>query len=111
MDFWEGNDPFNQIGATPTQRHTTNNKLQMSARSLELIYTDKNWPPGAASLPESLKNSGKSRADLWQFAANVALEGTIERSDTSCRHDYYYRQQVPLLEDEGKGFAYGVWKC
>ena len=48
---------------------------------------------------------------MWQFAANVALEGTIERSDTSCRHDYYYRQQVPLLENEGRGFAYGVWKC
>ena len=83
MDFWEGNDPFNQIGATPTQRHTTNNKLQMSARSLELIYTDKNWPPGAASLPESLKNSGKSRADLWQFAGNVALEKAIVESNES----------------------------
>ena len=83
MDFTKDNDPFKQIGATPTQFHTTNNKFQMSARSLELIYTDKNWPPGATSLPESLKNSGKSRADLWQLAGYVGLELAIIGSNKS----------------------------
>merc|ERR1712110_378601 len=64
-------------GATPTQFHTTNNKLQMTVRSLELIYTVPDWPPSARVLPHSLKDLGKSRADLWQFAANFGLERAI----------------------------------
>ena len=67
-------DNPDMIHAFPKVTKTTNNKLQLSARSLELIYTVSDWPPGAPELAESLKNSGKSRADLWQFAANVALE-------------------------------------
>ena len=63
-----------KIGKWPHIYHTNNNKLQMSARALEMIYTLTNWPPKARALPVSLKDSGKSRADLWQFAANVALE-------------------------------------
>ena len=90
---------------------TDNNGLDRLVEYLEKIYTEADWPPGAPSLEKSLKASGKSRADLWQFAANVALERTIERSNHGCRYDYYQRQQVPLLENEGKGFEYGVWKC
>ena len=90
---------------------TDNNGMGDAVATLEKVYLKKEYPEGTRETTKSLKNLGISRADLWQFAANVALEGTIERSDTSCRHDYYYRQQVPLLEDEGKGFAYGVWKC
>merc|ERR1712223_1094333 len=90
---------------------TDNNGLNRLVEYLELVYTEEDWPPGAPSLEKSLKASGKSRADLWQFAANVALERTIERSNHGCRYDYWQRQQVPLLENEGKGFEYGVWKC
>ena len=32
----------------------------------------------------SLKNSGKSRADLWQFAGNVALEFAINVTNSNC---------------------------
>ena len=32
--------------AFPKVQHTNNNKLQMSARALELIYTVHDWPPG-----------------------------------------------------------------
>ena len=90
---------------------TDNNGMSGAVETLERVYLEKDYPENAPETAKSLKNLGISRADLWQFAANVALEGTIERSDTSCRHDYYYRQQVPLLEDEKRGFAYGVWKC
>ena len=95
----------------PKPEKTDNNGLSGAVATLEKVYLEKDYPEGTRETSKSLKKLGISRADLWQFAANVALEGTIERSDTSCRHDYYYRQQVPLLENEGKGFAYGVWKC
>ena len=45
----------------PISRKTTNNKLQLAARSLELMFTVPNWPPGARSLTASLKETGKSR--------------------------------------------------
>ena len=92
---------------------TDNNGLDRLVFYLEKMYSSTDFPPGAPNLDASLKSSGKSRADLWQFAANVALERTIERSNFGCRHDFFQRQQVPLLEgvNAGKGFAYGVWKC
>ena len=102
MDFFPDNDPFNQKGATPTQFHTTNNKLQVSARSLELIFTDKNWPPGATSLPESLKDSGKSRADLWQLAGNVGLELAIIESNKSGKQVGNHTAETNLCAEIGK---------
>ena len=72
------------VGAFAKSTHTSNNKLQFSARSLELIYTLSDWPPGAKSLPTSLKESGKSRADLWQFAGNIALERAINMTNKNC---------------------------
>ena len=53
----------------------------MTARSLELIYTVADWPPGAKTLSKSLKDLGKSRADLWQFAGNWAMERAINASN------------------------------
>ena len=85
---------------------TDNNGLLRITSYLEKIYTDKDWPnyehAKAPSLEMSLKESGKSRADLWQFAANVALEKTIERANHACRYDMWTRQQVPLLEGVNK---------
>ena len=42
----------------------------------------------------SLQQTGKSRADLWQLAALVALERTMERANRACDLDYTARQQV-----------------
>ena len=72
----------------PKVDKTDNNGLDRLVKYLEKIYTEPEWPPGVPSLPQSLKSTGKSRADLWQFAANVALEKTIERSNHGCRYDY-----------------------
>ena len=69
----------------PRAAKTNNNKLELTARSLELIYTVADWPPGAPVLPVSLKESGKSRADLWQFAGNVGLEHAIGKTNDNCR--------------------------
>ena len=55
---------------------STDNDLGVTAKYLELIYESgmkNNWPPHTRTLTTSLKDSGKSRADLWAFAGNVAL--------------------------------------
>ena len=46
-----------------------------------MIYTVRDWPPNAKVLPKSLKESGKSRADLWQFAGNFGLESAIKSTN------------------------------
>ena len=82
--FAENKDP-DLKEAMPRAAKTNNNKLELTARSLELIYTVTDWPPGAPVLPVSLKESGKSRADLWQFAGNVGLENAIGKTNDNCR--------------------------
>merc|ERR1712223_626862 len=71
--FQEGKNP-DLKEHMPMADKTSNNKLELTARSLELIYTVPDWPPGAPALPVSLKESGKSRADLWQFAEMLVLK-------------------------------------
>ena len=75
----------------------TNNGLKTIVKALEYIYDDPTWPPGAEKLEKSLKESGKSRSDLWQFAANVALELEIERANFACKYDKT-NQQAAILE-------------
>ena len=57
--------------AFPITRKTNNNKLQLAARSLELMFTIPDWPPGAPSLTTSLKETGKSRFQILE----IYLEG------------------------------------
>ena len=81
----------------PIPTHGDNNALQYTVKVLELIYTNASWPSNAPSLEISLRDSGKSRADLWQFAANVALEEEIVRANFAC--DYHpAHQQSSVLE-------------
>ena len=89
------------VHAFPQTKQTTNNKLGMSARSLELIYTLADWPPGAPSLSESLRESGKSRADLWQFAGNLALEKAVNLTNPNCEISSFDKsQEDPNLEQQ-----------
>ena len=88
MDVKKKNPLFQVYkGAWPKTKHTNNNKLQLTARSLELIYTVPTWPPGARALPTSLKESGKSRADLWAFAGSVGLERAVDITNENCKVD------------------------
>ena len=81
--------------------HGDDNGLQFTVKALEMVYTDASWPPDAPTLSLSLRDSGKSRSDLWQFAANVALEMEIERANFAC--DYNIRnQQITVLEGREK---------
>ena len=77
--------------------NTNNQHLGMAAVALERIYKSIDWPfstPVNPNLKRSLYQSGKSRADLWQFAGLVALERTIERANRACDLDFHVRQQV-----------------
>merc|ERR1719228_836738 len=84
------------------QDKTDNNDLARLVYYLEKIYITKDWPLEAPSLPLSLKESGKSRADLWAFAGLVALERSIERANWACDYDFNARQQITLLEGREK---------
>ena len=100
MDFFDENS--SQYGKTPTSFHTTNNKLQMTVRSLELIYTTTDWPPGSNPLPKTLKESGKSRADLWQFAGNIGLERAINITNESGNQTDAHNSETTLCAEIGK---------
>ena len=102
MDFFTKES--DQYAATPVQFHTSNNKLQMTARSLELIYNSNvatNWPPKSKVLQESLRDSGKSRADLWQFAGNIALERAINVTNESGRQRGSHNAETNLCAQIG----------
>lgn len=89
----DGDDMYN----FETFDETDNNGLDQIAEKLELIYTTIDWPFQTPSLEVSLRQSGKSRADLWELAANVALERTLERANRACDLDFHARQQVDYL--------------
>merc|ERR1712002_1398627 len=76
----------------PISTKTNNNKLQMTARSLELIYTLTDWPLSSPALSRTLRVSGKSRADLWQLAANVGVEMAVNETNDDCRVKKWHKQ-------------------
>ena len=84
----------------PRPTTTDNFLLGTAAITLEKIYKSIDWPftaPVNPDLTKSLYQSGKSRADLWQFAGMVALERTIERANRACDLDFHIRQQVKYI--------------
>ena len=70
--------------AKPNIDSTDNNGLSWPLIQLEKVYKDVDYPDGAPSLGQSLYDSGKSRADLWAFAAIVAVEYGIETTNLAC---------------------------
>jgi len=71
-----------------------NNGFQVTVGLLEAVYTDRNFPEKTPQLPYSLRDSGKSRADLWAFAAICGVEYGITINNAVCEdpeyeHKYY----------------------
>ena len=69
---------------------TDNRGLDVVAKSLEYLYTTTDMPAkhskvGAPALNVSLQASGKSRADLWAFAAMVAVKFGIDNNNKACK--------------------------
>jgi len=75
---------FDNGGLAPEQSSTDNNGLGMTLDVLEEIYTNRDFPKSTPVMPTSLAKGGKSRADLWAFAALVAAEWGIERNNHAC---------------------------
>ena len=90
----------------PDVGFTDNNGLRHTVEILEAIYQVicmsirlclnmkynnnndnqvKSFPNGAPTLASSLRESGKSRADLWALAGIVAVEFGIEKNNRKCR--------------------------
>ena len=74
---------------------TDNNGLKRIVKQLEKIYTRTNFPWNSPTLGQSLKDSGKSRADLWAYASMVGVEYGIEMNNIACsnRNDNRVRQR------------------
>ena len=69
----------------PDVKQTNNNGLGYTVEVLEGIYTDPNFPFNLApALPISLRDSGKSRADLWAYATILAVEYGVQTNNIQC---------------------------
>merc|ERR1712079_202055 len=68
----------------PNGLKTNNAGLEMTADMLHEIFTNKTFPSNAPVPKVSLAESGKSRADLWSFAAAVGVEWGIEQNNLAC---------------------------
>ena len=53
----------------------------------------------APVLPVSLADSGKSRADLWSFAASVAVEWGVDRNNHGCEGNDTIGEVVSAVAD------------
>ena len=62
-DRQEDQDLFKKYARSmPVREATSNNKLTLTARSLELIYTKENWPPGIDTGDDFPAGSGSLKA-------------------------------------------------
>ena len=67
---------------------TINMNYNYGVEVLEAVYTDRTFPKKSPVLEMSLKESGKSRADLWSLAGLVAVEYGIETNNLKVDRKY-----------------------
>merc|ERR1711874_208170 len=68
-------------------KYSDNNGLEFTADILEEIYINPEFPKGAVFLENSLAATGKTRADLWAFAASFAVEWGVDKNNQACEND------------------------
>ena len=79
-----------------------NNGLEGTVEVLEALYTDRKYPKNMApKLEMSLKESGKSRADLWAFAAITAIEYGIESNNAVCNGTFNNNPKKQCNQEKG----------
>ena len=90
----------------PDVTHTDHNGLLFTADMLELVYTNPKFPKmgkgnkgweNTAVLKVSMKDSGKSRADLWHFAALVAIHYGADNNNLACQNKSPGQNNVKLV--------------
>ena len=81
---------------------TDNNGLGRVVETLEGVYTNKDFPQNSPSLNVSLRESGKSRADLWALAAIVGVEYGIETNNAFCDDPKYSKVGAQCHHEQGK---------
>ena len=60
----------------------------------------------APVLPVSLADSGKSRADLWSFAASVAVEWGVDRNNHGCEGNDTIGEVVSAVAHSAVGYDF-----
>jgi len=88
---WEGvgvrfppTEPIKYKFSYPDMKTTNNNGIEYAVAMMEELYTNPDFPAATPKLTKSLKSTGKSRADLWAYAAKVAVEFTVENNNFHC---------------------------
>ena len=82
----------------PNMIKTDNNGLLYVADVMEEIYTNPNFPKNTPELEVSIKDSGKSRADLWAFAALVAAEFGIHNNNLACKGEAKSKYRTIVID-------------
>ena len=80
---------------------TNNNGLGPTVEVLEELYTNRLFPSISPYLNISLRESGKSRADLWALAAISGVEFGIENNNEVCRDRYFDRIHRQCHHEQG----------
>ena len=91
-----------------------NNGLEYVVQVLEAVYTDPKYPTGAPTLQKSLKETGKSRADLWALATIAAVEFGVETNNLGCQGPEAYlkaNELQPPLNQCNHAFAINDTSC
>jgi len=83
---WHPNDHEGEFNR-PDQTGGDNNGMQAVSDILEGIYISADYPTKTPKLEVSLRDSGKSRADLWALAAMTAVEYGITTTNMRCRNE------------------------
>ena len=104
---WEGVDiryqPKKYFKLMKNVDEADNNGLGDIVRSLERLYRDTNYPSFSPKLDQSLFDSGKSRADLWAYAAIVGVEYGMDTNNLACVNSKDARvQQTSCIHDDGE---------
>lgn len=87
------------VAANDTLSH--NNGLGVAVQLLEELYTNPDFPSNTPSLPTDLRSAGKSRADLWAFAAIAAVEYGIQTNNGVCDDPDYEQDAGYGLDTNG----------
>ena len=87
----------------PIMGKTDNNLLLQTADVLEEIYTNPDFPKTNTSLDQSMQSKGYSRADLWAFAAMLAVQHGVHQNNFACKKHTCRQNCMHIRNGNGEG--------